>query len=318
MFDWDDVRVFVAAARRGSLAAAAQSLSLDAATVGRRIARLETAVRATLIIRSASGVQLTAAGAEFLEAGLEAEEAMMRAGRVAEPDVTSGTVRLSAAEGFAGSVLSPALAELRKAYPGLRVEMAAGSGFLSPSRREVDMAITLSAPDNARLVVEPLTHYQLALYAAPQYLSDRPAPADVEGLGRHNIVGYVDDLIYASELRYLDEVSPGLSPHLASSSIRAQRDIIANGGGVGVLPCFMAEGLERVLASEVLIERRFWLSTHREVHGTARVRAVHRWVKALCASQATRLRPFAGLMRARGVAQVEGRMKASSRTRVSR
>lgn len=295
MFDWDDVRVFVAAARRGSLAAAAQSLALDAATVGRRIARLETALRATLIIRSASGVQLTAAGAELLAVGLEAEEAMMRAGRVAEPDVTSGTVRLSASEGFAGSVLSPALSQLRSMHPGLRIEMAASSGFLSPSRREVDMAITLSAPDNARLVVEPLTHYQLALYAAPHYLAARPVPASVEALRDHDIVGYVEDLIYASELRYLDEISPGLTPHLASSSIRAQRDIIASGGGIGVLPCFLAEGLARVLPQEVLIERRFWLSTHKEVHGAARLRAVRRWIKALCEAQAPRLRPYGDL-----------------------
>lgn len=294
MFDWDDVRVFVAAARRGSLAGAAHSLTLDAATVGRRIARLETALRATLVIRSASGVQLTAAGAELLAVGLKAEEAMMGVGRVAEPDVASGTVRLSAAEGFAGSVLSPALAALRSAHPGLRIEMAASSGFLSPSRREVDMAITLSAPDSSRLVVEPLTHYQLALYAAPQYLAVRSAPTDIEALGDHDIVGYVDDLIYASELRYLDEVSPGLTPQLASSSIRAQRDIIASGGGIGVLPCFLADGLERVLAREVLLERRFWLSTHREVHGAARLRAVRRWIKALCAAQASRLSPFGG------------------------
>ena len=46
-------------------------------------------------------------------------------------------------------------------------------------------------------------------------------------LSRFDIVGYIDDLIYAPELRYLDEVQPGLAPHVASSSIRAQREIIA-------------------------------------------------------------------------------------------
>jgi DNA-binding transcriptional LysR family regulator len=153
------------------------------------------------------------------------------------------------------------------------------------------MAITLSAPDSARLIVEPLTPYQLALYASPAYLAARPAPQTVEDLTGHDIVGYVDDLIYAPELRYLDEVRPGLLPHLASSSIRAQREIIAGGGGIGVLPCFLAEGLGRVLPG-VLIERRFWLSTHREVHDTARLRAVTAWVRALCAGAAGRLSPL--------------------------
>lgn len=292
MFDWNDVRVFIAVARAGSLGGAAGPLGMDAATVGRRVARLETALKATLIVRSSSGIQVTAAGAQLLQSGLEAELTMDAVARAARADTIAGTVRISAAEGFGGVILAPALARLHADRPGLRIELAASSGFLSPSRREVDMAITLSAPDAARLVVEPLTPYQLAVYAAPAYLQTREAPAHVDDLGDHDIVGYVDDLIYAPELRYLDEIKPGLRPHLASSSIRAQRDIIAGGGGIGVLPCFMAEGLERVLPG-VLLERRFWLSTHRDVHDTARLRAVRTWIRKLCTDHPERLSPHA-------------------------
>ena len=142
------------------------------------------------------------------------------------------------------------------------------------------MAVTLAAPDGSRLIVEPLTAYQLALYASPDYLARRGAPRDVVELRDHDIVGYVDDLIYAPELRYLDEVSPGLTPNLASSSIRAQRDIIEAGGGVGVLPCFMAGGLVRIL-DEVLLERRFWVSTR----APKRMRAI------LASSLGCRLKP---------------------------
>ena len=153
------------------------------------------------------------------------------------------------------------------------------------------MAITLAAPHAARLIVEPLTPYQLALYASPDHLHRNGVPKTVEDLSRFDIVGYIDDLIYAPELRYLDEVRPGLTPHVASSSIRAQREIIAAGGGVGVLPCFLADGLVRVLPS-ILIERRFWLATHRDVHDTARLRTVRSWLKTLCQEQQSSLRPF--------------------------
>ncbi|WP_426023616.1 LysR family transcriptional regulator [Brevundimonas sp. PWP3-1b1] len=292
MFDWDDVRIFIAAARAGSLGGAAQRLGIDAATVGRRVARLESTLKSTLVVRSTTGLQLTAAGAQLLDIGLEAESAMEAAARVTRPDTLAGVVRVSASEGFGVTLMAPALPDLRLASPGLRIELAATSGFLSPTRREVDMAITLAAPDAARLIVEPLTPYQLALYASPAYLARRGAPETVDDLPGFDIVGYIDDLIYAPELRYLDEVRPGLTPHLGSSSIRAQREIIASGGGVGVLPCFLAEGLERVLPS-ILIERRFWLSTHREVHDTARLRAVRAWLKSLCAARQASLRPFA-------------------------
>lgn len=291
MFDWDDLRVFLAAARAGSLATAAQRLGVDAATVGRRVARLETALKSTLLVRSATGLQLTATGAQLLERALNAESAMEAAGRVTQPDLIAGTVRISASEGFGGAVLAPALPALLAAHPGLNVELAASSGFLSPSRREVDMAITLSPAAGPRLIVEPLTPYQLALYASPEFLARRGWPDTIDDLPRFDMVGYVDDLIYAPELHYLDEIRPNLRPRLASSSIRAQRDMIAAGGGIGVLPCFLAEGLTRVLPDQVLIERRFWLSTHREVHGTARLKAARRWIKTLCREQARRLAP---------------------------
>ena len=293
MFDWDDLKVFIAAARTGSLTAAAQRLGVDAATVGRRVSRLESALKSTLLARSPAGLQLTAAGAQLLAIALDAETAMEAAAQVTRPDVMAGTVRISASEGFGATILATALPDLAAARPGLRVELAASAGFLSPGRREVEMAITLSAPDDARLIVEPLTPYQLALYAAPAYLARRPAPRHVADLRDLDIVGYVDDLIYAPELRYLDEILPGLTPRLASSSIRAQREIVAGGGGVGVLPCFMADGLVRVLPDQVLIERRFWLSTHRDVHDTARLRAVRTWIKTLCAEAAARLSPYA-------------------------
>jgi DNA-binding transcriptional LysR family regulator len=291
-FDWDDLRIFLATARAGSLAAAGQRLGIDTATVSRRVTRLESALKSTLLVRSRAGLQLTAVGAELLAAGVEAESAMGRAERVSHPDVVAGTVRISAAEGFGTKVLAPALPDLVRKRPGLRVELAASSGFLSPSRREVDLAITLSAPDSDRLVVEPLTTYQLALYASREYLAARGEPQNLAQLADHQVVGYVDDLIYAAELRYLEEVMPGLTPSLASSSIRAQHELIAAGGGVGILPCFLAAGLVRVLREEVLLERRFWLSTHGDVSETARMRVVRRWLKELVEEKRSALRPF--------------------------
>jgi DNA-binding transcriptional LysR family regulator len=292
MFDWDDMRVFIAAARAGSLAVAGQRLGVDTTTVGRRIARLESALKSTLLTRSPGGLQLTATGAQLLQIALDAETVMENAARVTRPDLVAGAVRISTAEGFGSAVLAPALPDLSRQRPGLRIELAAQSGFLSPSRREVDMAITLSAPEGGRLIVEPLTAYQLALYTTSDYLTRNPAPARVEDLRQHVVVSYVDDLIYTSELRYLDEVLPNLAPTLASSSIQAQRAIIAAGGGIGVLPCFMAAGLVRVLPGEVLIERRFWLSTHADVHDTARIRAVRRWLVDLVASRRAELMPW--------------------------
>ena len=295
MFDWDDLRVFIAAARGGTTAAAARRLGLDATTVGRRIAALESALKATLFVRTRTGLQLTAAGARLLESAGSAEAAMNAALESAQVDPTTdavaGAVRLSAPEGFGGQVLAPALPELAQRHPRLAVELIANPGLLSPLKREVDMAITLSAPQSPRLLVEPLTDYALGLFAAPTYLAAHPAPTTIAALSGHALVGYVEDQIYAPELRYLEEIDPALRPRLASTSLRAQRRILAAGGGIGVLPCFMAEGLVRVLIAEVRLTRRLWISTHRDVAATARVRAVRNWLKALVAAERWLLAP---------------------------
>jgi DNA-binding transcriptional LysR family regulator len=281
MFDWDDLRVFIATARAGSGARAAPTLGVDSSTVNRRIAGLESALKAMLFIRSPSGLQLTATGARLLDAAVAVEEAMAIAEQVGRSEIVAGTLRISASEGFGGAILAPALSALRHRHQGLNIELIANSGFMSPLKREVDMAITLSAPESPRLLVEPLTDYELGLFASPRYLEDHGAPEHREDLRHHTLVGYVEDQIYAPELRYLEEIDIGLRANLASSSIHAQREIIVGGGGIGVLPVFLGMGLVRVLQPDVRLMRRFWVSVHREAAGAARVRAVRRWLQAL-------------------------------------
>jgi DNA-binding transcriptional LysR family regulator len=92
------------------------------------------------------------------------------------------------------------------------------------------------------------------------------------------VIGYVDDLVYAPELKYLDEIQPGLRPALASTSINAQREMIVSGAGIGILPCFMATGMHRLLPSAVKLKRRFWLATHRDVANSKRIRIVREWL----------------------------------------
>ncbi len=291
MFNWDDLRIFIVAARAGSAAAAAQRLGLDATTVGRRIAALESALKATLFVRSRAGLQLTATGVRLLETATLAETAMNEVAEAGRADLVAGTIRISASEGFGGQILAPALPDLRRRRPSLNLELIANPGFLSPLNREVDMAITLSAPQSPRLLVEPLTDYELGLFASADYLAEHRAPTSTAALTSHAMVGYVQDQIYAPELQYLEEIGAGLRTTLASSSLRAQRQIIAAGGGIGVLPCFMSEGLERILPSKVRLTRRFWISTHREVAATARVRTVRDWLKALVKDQRHLLSP---------------------------
>lgn len=298
MLDWDDLRVFLAAARSSSFSGAGLRVGMDATTIARRVQRLESTVGATLFVRSPQGLQLTSAGARVLEASLQAETAVEGAEAV-NPGVGGpfGSVRLSTSEGLGTQILAPALPDLTRSRPGLIVELVASPGFLSPSTREADIAVTLSPPESARLTVERLTDYHLGLYASEAYLQENGAPENRDQLANHRLVGYIDDLLYSPELRYLSEVKPGLHAGIVSSSIRAQLEIIQAGGGVGVLPAFMASGATRlrpVLVDDVRLTRTFWVAVHNDLKSTQRIKAVERWLAEVVAANRTRFLPTEG------------------------
>ena len=291
--DWSDLQIFMAVAQTGQMARAAQILSADATTIGRRLRRLESALGQTLFERTRQGQVLTEAG----EALLARVEDMARAAAPLTElgpatDGPTGTLRISVSEGFGSWFLAKYLPEFLTQYPGLTVDLVANSGFLSPSKREADIAVLLSRPKSGPLVARKLTDYYLRLYVAKDYAAALPqTPSDLAH--GHRLIGYIPDLIYAPELHYLDEIHPGLTAHLRSSSINAQHRLIAAGAGIGVLPCFMGDNdktITRVLPNCV-INRTLWLVTHRDTQGLSRVKAGKDWLAAITQAQARHLQP---------------------------
>lgn len=292
--DWSDYQAFLAIARAGQLARAAAAMQVDATTVGRRLRRLEARLGTTLFEQTREGQVLTEAGERLLAA----VEAMERAAAdVAEErggGGLSGTLRISVSEGFGTWFLANRLPEFAAAHPGLTLDLVASSGFLSPSKREADIAVVLSRPKAGPVIARKLSDYALRLYASPAYLAQAGTPARAEDLAQgHRLVGYIPDLLYAPELRYLDEILPGLAATIRSSSINAQHRLLAQGAGIGVLPCFLADSdpsLQGVLP-ERCITRSFWIVTHKDTHNLARVRAGVKWMTDMVARHRTLILP---------------------------
>lgn len=82
----------------------------------------------------------------------------------------------------------------------------------------------------------------------------------------HSVIGYIPDLIYAPELRYLGEIDQQLVPTIRSSSINAQRRLIASGLGLGALPRFIgdADPSLRPILPDRQITRSFWMVTPKD------------------------------------------------------
>lgn len=294
--DWNDYQTFLALARAGQMARAASALGVDATTVGRRLRRLEARCGATLFEQTREGQVLTEAGEAMLAEVEAMEQAASRIAEQAGGGGPAGLLRISLSEGFASWIVAPALRSFVEAHPRLVVDLVASSGFLSPSKREADLAVTLSRPRAGPVIAGKLSDYSLRLYATRGYLARYGQPGDPAALAQgHRLVGYVPDLLYAPELRYLDEIGPGLAAGLRSPSIIAQHRLIAAGAGIGVLPCFIGDSdkwLVPVLPG-LRITRSFWLVTHKDTHNLARVRAFKDWLTALVQRERARLVPRA-------------------------
>lgn len=276
-FDWDNLKAFLAVARTGRLTAAAARLGADHTTISRRIAALETALRASLFNRSPTGYSLTIQG-EQLMATAEAMESLSFTAQesVGETDLSiSGAVRIGAPEGFGSYFLAPRLGQLCDRHPDLELQLIAISGAVSLSKREADLAVALSAPREGRLVARKLCDYRLGLYASHEFLA-RTAPirSRADLLERRHI-GYIEDLLHADELDYLRQGETRIEAQIKSSNLIAQLRATIAGAGICVLPHFIARAkrsLVQILPDQIELTRTFWLTSHADLRNLARIR----------------------------------------------
>lgn len=275
MENWDDIRLFLAVARERSLSGAGKVLRLDPATLGRRVARLEKALEVGLFVKSPQGYALTEAGAQLMERAEAVEQAMRlaSAGVAVPSDRMTGQIRIGAPDGAANFLLPQVCAALGRDHPELDIQIVALPRVFNLSRREADMAIGVSAPTAGRLIVQKVSDYHLHLAASGEYLGAQGVPASVADLKHHRIVGYIPDMIFDRELDYLADL--GLTRvALASNSVSVQLQMVARGGGIGVVHDFVlpfAPEVQRILTAEVSLKRSFYLIRHADDQSNRRL-----------------------------------------------
>lgn len=279
MRDWDNVRIFLGVCRHGSLAAAARALKVDETTVGRRLKALEVSLGTLLFDRTARGLILTEAAEAVRAAAEAAEEAVLSVqGSVVGSDTRpSGFVRITATETLSSQFLVPALGAFHLRYPEIRLEIFSGYIALDVARGEADIAVRALPPVGSHLVARRLGTVALAVYAAPEYLAQKPVGRFEDELAGHDLIGFSD----------LMSPRPPGDPFLGASTTGGQLVFTGNsplglteaaeaGLGVATLPCYLAAcrpGLTRIWPDRS--QRYDLLAVMRhEVKRSARIRAV--------------------------------------------
>src|SRR5689334_19276300 len=273
--NWDDVRIFLAVARAGQILGAAKRLELNHATVSRRIAALEDALRTKLFRRLTTGSELTPAGERFLDIAERMESDMIaaRSTIAGEGDDISGTVRIGAPDGFGVAFLAKRLGELTALHRELTIQLVPVPRSFSLSRREADIAITVVRPTEGRLVAGKLVDYTLGLFASRGYADADGLPKAPGELGQHMLIGYVPDLLVSPSLDYAAQLSPQLLTSLAIYSPLRQADAVRDRADIGILHTLLARSMPELVHADILapIRRAYWLVYHQSALPQRRV-----------------------------------------------
>lgn len=279
-FDWNQVRAFLATVEEGSLSAAARALRLTQPTLGRQVTALEDSLGVVLFERIGRSLVLTPSGLELLDHVRDMGEAANRISLAASgrSQVIEGVVRITASDAMAAYFLPSVLLQLRKVAPGIVVEVVASNALRDLRRREADIAIRHVRPDQpdliARLVAETTGH----LYAAPSYLERVGRPGDMADMERLDFIGFEqgDDLLNGLNAMGLNLTRRNF-PIVADNGVVAW-EMTKQGLGVGVMTREIAEStpeVEMVLPEFAPVPVPVWLTTHRELHSSRRIRLVY-------------------------------------------
>lgn len=273
---WDDLRFVLAVADEGTLLAAARRLKVDHTTVGRRVRSAEHALGVRIFARSRGGYVLTAEGERLLASlrGVERAVHAVERDAHAQQDDLSGVVRVTSPETFGAHYLAQRLGFVQQRYPGLVIELVPAGEVMDLAKREAEIGIRTFRSQEEGLVVRKAATVHYGLYASVAYLDRRPV-GRAPDLSAHPILS-IPSRSNEVEQRWLTALAPGVEPAFVSPVSSALREAAKSGAGLAILPCYLGDTeptLRRIPVPDPPSDT-LWLTVHRDLRKTPRVRAV--------------------------------------------
>lgn len=165
----NNLMAFEAVARRRSFALAATELHLTASAISHQVARLESQLGVRLFERSAHGVRLSAAGANYLTRVSGALSAIAAATDDLRQGV-SNSLYVHSAPSFASLWLMPRIHAFTLAYPDISLNLSAAHTHSDFALGQADVDIRYGVPNWPDLVVEPLFEERIVPLASPDFI----------------------------------------------------------------------------------------------------------------------------------------------------
>lgn len=278
--DWALWRSFAAVVTEGSLSGAARSLGLSQPTVGRHIETLEADLGLSLFERTLTGLKPNATALRLHEPVRQAQSALAEAAILAAgaQDEGGGTVRLTASTMISNYVLPAILGGVRALHPRIAIESMPSDSAENLLMREADIAIRMFRPTQLELVTRHLGDIPLVPVAHEDYLARRGTPRTLDELWTHDVLGFD-----RSDAVILHARSLGFSINRDTFPLRSDNqthlwELLKAGLGIGFGQANLARltpGLVILPIDVAIPPLPVWLTTHRELFTSHRIRAIY-------------------------------------------
>lgn len=273
---WDDLRLILAIAANGSLSGAGRRLGLSHATVFRRLGDIEGRLGVKLFDRARTGYTPTLAGEEAAAAARRMESEVLEVERrVAGQDLRpSGSVRVTTTDTLLVGFLSPILAEFRRTYRDIHLEIAVSNELFSLSKREADAAIRPSAAPPETLVGRRIATIAQAVYGGAELVASYGAEFDIQSA---EWVGPDERMAYRALEKWMAAQDVEALCRYRLDSLFGMFAAVRDGAGLAVLPCYLGDCDDRLIrVGDTIPELStdLWLLTHPDLRRTVRIRTL--------------------------------------------
>jgi DNA-binding transcriptional LysR family regulator len=228
--------LLLSAVESGSLSKASQKLGLPLATVSRKVAELENHLKATLLIRSAKGLELTPTGRSYVTAAKAILEQLTEAERAAAGEYTEpkGDLVVTAPTMFGRLHALPVVTRFLNAYPEVAVGLVLTDRVTHFLDDQVDVALRIGALPDSSLVATKLGTVRHVVCASPDYLAANGMPITLDDLARHSVISFQSTSALSTWDFQVDgiEVAASFRSRLSVNAIDAAVDAALSGAGL--------------------------------------------------------------------------------------
>ena len=277
--DWNLLRAFLAVVDSGSLTGAVRLLGSSQPTLSRQIGELESKLGVSLFERVARGLKVTTAGEALLEPARQMQVAAQAVSLVAmgQSQELAGTVRLTASEMTAAFVLPEILCSLRQKHPEIQIELVASNQLENLLERQADIAIRHARPTHSGVITRHIGDASANAFAHRDYLNRVGGVVDLQRARDYEWIGYD-----TSDVLIKGFQAAGVPADRSLFGLRCDNHLVGwqaalAGVGIGFATDRVAArwpDMQSILPVGVIPELPVWLTAHRELRQSARIRIV--------------------------------------------